>query len=234
MKSYAIAAVLAVAMLVVATQASADTVYGFTAISSNNAGNVAIGEAQLSMTVSDMGGGYVGFTFNNEGALNASITQVYFDDGTLIGPLFVHDDSGAGVAFSQVDLNGGQDLPGAPNINFHTTAGFSADSDSPVQPTGVNPGEWLTIKFKLLDGKTYSDTIAALDLGVANPGVDMFDGLRVGLQVQGLGADAKGSEQYVNGGGTAVVPLPPAVFAGMALCGMLGIGKLRRRSAAAD
>lgn len=119
-------------------------------------------------------------------------------------------------------------LPGGNVINFNTSANFLADSDSPTQPNGVNPGESVQINFALISGQTFADTIAAIDLGLANPGEDVVGGLRIGIHVQGF--DGGGSESFVNGN---IVPIPAAVWGGMALCGMLGIGKLRRRSSRA-
>ena len=53
---------------------------GFGCITGNLAGDCAIGESQLSVTVSDPGPGGVVFTFQNVGALASSITDIYFDD----------------------------------------------------------------------------------------------------------------------------------------------------------
>jgi len=69
-----------------------------------------------------------------------------FDDGSLVG-IFSIDNSDPGVAFSDPAVPG--NLPGANNASpaFVATTGFSADSDPPVQPNGVNPGETLGILF---------------------------------------------------------------------------------------
>lgn len=209
-------------MSLMATQANADSVYGFSAITANNVADTTTGEAQLQVTVQDLGGNQVGFLFTNSGPNASSITDVYFDDGSLLG---IHSiaDSGDGVSFTEGASPG--DLPGGNTINFNESGSFfTADSDSPTQPNGVNPGEWVLITFNLDNNQTYADTIAAINLGLANPGVDMEGGLRIGIHVQGF--DGGGSESFVNGN---VVPLPAAVWGGMALCGFIGAAKIRRR-----
>ena len=144
------------------------------------------------------GANQVQFTFYNlaSGAAS-SITDVYFDDGTLLGIAAVIDS--AGVNFTQ----GGSppDLPGGNTISpaFVTTAGFLADADSPPSINGINPGEHLDIIFNLIGGQTIVQTLAALN-GPLGDGND----LRIGIHVQGFANG--GSESFVN---TPVVQLNP-------------------------
>jgi hypothetical protein len=96
------------------------------------------------------------------------------------------------VSFSQgaspPDLPGGEDcVP-----DFDVTAGFSADSDPPAQPNGVNPTEWLDITFDLQSGQTFDDVVAQLNSGA----------LRIGIHVQGFANG--GSESFINDPTTAV------------------------------
>jgi len=204
----------ALAALVLAAPASSVTL-SFDCITDNIAGDCAIGEAQLSVEVTDIGGGQVLFEFMNSGASASSIADVYFDDGTLleIASLIDADDGIGGDA--GVDFSPGAsppNLPGHDNISpvFQVTAGFSADSDPPVQPNGVNPGEMLGVVFVLQDGGTFADIVTELTNG----------DLRVGLHVQGFGSG--GSESFVND----PVPEPGTVL----LLGLGLVGLAARRA----
>ncbi len=181
--------------------------YTFDNITHNNANDAALGEDQLRVDLSEYADGQVAFKFYHDGTVPMSITDVYFDDGTLLGIAQIIN--GAGVAFSLGASPG--ELPGANNItpNFETTAFFLADSDSPTQRNGVNPGEELTIVFNLLDDMTSADTFLA-----------MGGDLRVGIHVQGF--ESGGSESFV-APGTSGSPSAPD---GGATAVMLGLGVL--------
>jgi hypothetical protein len=184
--------------------------YSFTCITNNNAADCATGEAQLQVDVTDAGGGQVLFTFTNSGPNASSITDVYFDDGTLLGIASITN--GTGVSFAQGASP--PNLPGGASISppFETTVGFLADSDPPAQPNGVNPGESLGILFDLQGGGTFADVVSELGTGE----------LRIGIHVQGFAGG--GSESFVNDG---VVPEPTAAL-------LFGLGALAvaRRSRA--
>src|SRR5512139_3031155 len=79
--------------------AAASTTYGFYGITSNDpsGGAVADGEANLSVEVIDLGGNQVQFKFFNDST--SSLTDVYFDDGTLLGIASISE-SGTWVSFS--------------------------------------------------------------------------------------------------------------------------------------
>ena len=218
--------ILSAAMLAGVTSARAVT-YGFSNISANDVNDAAIGEAQLSVDVTDAGDGKVLFTFNNTGPEASSITDVYFDDGHLLKIATI--ESSSGVSYSQGAAPG--NLPSASSIDpaFETTAGFSADSDPAAQPNGVNPGEWLKIYFDLkLATQNYNTVIEDLASGA----------LRIGIHVQGF--EGGGSESFVHcidcgtppcedcdGGGTGVPDATTSLMLlGMALMGVEGF---RRR-----
>lgn len=214
-------------LVVFSPPAQADLVgysYYFTQITSN--GGATLDPHQLSVLVAavDDNATQVSFTFYNQGGVQSSITDVYFDDGTLLDMASI--DNGSGVAFSQYATP--HNLPGGNLINppFVTTKGFSADSDSPVLANGVNntanSSEWVTITFDLLSRKTLADTIAAFVSG----------DLRIGLKVQGY---ANGqSESFVSTSGQHPNPHPVPVPDGgstVALFGivMIGAEALRRK-----
>jgi hypothetical protein len=190
----------------------------FGCITNNNAGDCAIGEAQLSVELTDNGNNQVLFTFFNTGTENSSIQAVYFDDGTLLGIASLIDaDDGVG-GDSGVDFSVGAAPPVLPGGNtitpvFETTAGFLADADNPAPFRGVNPGESLGVIFDLLAGKTYADTVAAL-------GTD----LRIGMHV--IAFDSGGSESFVS----TVVPVPAAVWLfGSGLLGLVAVSRRKVR-----
>jgi hypothetical protein len=197
--------------------ANAGIVYSFNHIVEYGDGpvelaNGAIGEAQLFVEVSELSAEQVLFLFTNTGPEACSVTDVYFDDGALLG-IAVIDNSCSGVSFSQYATP--HDLPGGNNLSppFQTTTGFSADSDPPVQPNGINPNEWLGITFDLKAGETYDDVIGNLASGE----------LRIGIHVQGF-ANC-GSESFVNNG---VVPEPTTVTLLSAGLGIVTLLRKRR------
>ena len=201
------------ALVLGATPARA-VVLGFGCISNNLAGDCAIGEAQLTVDVTDSGGGTVLFSFSNAGPSASSITDVYFDDGSLLALAVVINDL---VAPGIVDFEQGAspgNLPAGNNADpdFNTTAGFNADSNPPTQPNGVNPGEVLGILFTLQAGQAYDDVLSELTDGT----------LRIGIHVQGFASG--GSESLVNN------PAPePALFGLLALgAGALACARARR------
>lgn len=197
----------------VATQSQAVT-YGFDCITGNMAGDCSIGEAQLTVDVTDAGSGQVLFTFNNSGPDALSITDVYFDDGSSasISGIASIDNSDPGVDFS-LDA-APPDLPGGNSITpaFNATVGLTADSNPPTQPNGVNPGESLGILVDLNDGVSYVDLLS-----------DIVSGdLRIGIHVQGY--DTGGSESFINN-----VPVPAAVWLfGSGLLGLVGVARRKR------
>ena len=192
-----------VAILVLAATPARAAVLGFGCISNNLAADCAIGAAQVSVNVTNAGGGQVLFSFSDSGPAASSITDVYFDDGSLLAIASIINDL---VLPGIVDFSQDASPPNLPAGNtvsppFVVTAGFSADSNPPTQPNGVNPGESLGIQFSLQAGQTYADLLS-----------DLGDGtLRIGIHVQGYASG--GSESFVNH------PLPePATF------GLLGLG----------
>lgn len=197
--------------------AKANMTYNFSHIVEEGDGsaeftNGAIGEAQMLVNVSNASGNNVLFTFTNTGSDASSMTDIYFDEADLFTAITTIDNSDLGVSFSlnaaPPDLPGGNTLA----VPFITSAGLSMDSDPPVQPNGVNPGESLGVIATLQSGKTF-DTV----LG------DLLTGdFRIGIRVQGFANG--GSESFVN---NKVVPAPGAVS--LVGIGVAIVGWIRRK-----
>lgn len=199
--------------------------YAFGCISANVAVACGVGQSQFTLDVSDQlnGSGLNGqalFVFRNAGPAASSITDVYFDDGTLLSIAQVLNSSG--VDFSQNASPG--NLPGGNSLSvaFRTTAGFSADSNPPTNSNGANPSEQLGILFNLASGRNFTGLIAALN----GQTVDEYGApaLRVGLHAQALSDGSSAS--FVNSPTpVAAVPLPGA--AGLMLVGLLALSPRR-------
>jgi len=189
--------------------------YGFENITLNGQPNVA---DQLTVSVTDAGNGQVSFQFFNDGPYDATITEIYFDDGTLLGIASIVN--GSGVSFDTGDQNGVNpgDLPGGENLlpAFEARDIFSTEASGNTS-AGMDTGETLTILFELLADQEYADTIAAIEDG----------SLRIGLHVRSIGPDGI-SDSFVNLG---TLPVPDAassiILMGLALLGIEGI---RRKS----
>ena len=148
------------------------------------------------------------FKFRNESGPSlgsVSITDIYFDNGTLLGISSV--ESGPGTSFSKLATP--TELPGANLLepDFVTNDQFSADSNPPPSKNGVEMGEWVIIHFDLKPGGTLADVLSELADGT----------LRIGIHIQSF-PDGK-SESAVH------VPEP----ATMCLLGLGGLVLIKRR-----
>jgi hypothetical protein len=208
-------------------EARAATVqYGFACISLNSATNCTTGENQLSVVVGGPGDLQTGmsailadevfFYFTNAVGLPSSITDVYFDDGSLLGIPTIQQSTGVVFAPSASP----PDLPAGNNVvpAFVTTAGFSADSAPPAQPNGVNDAsEWLAIVFALQPGGTVQSVFDELTSGE----------LRIGIHVQGFANG--GSESFVNGSGDDITLIPEPGSMVLLGTGLIGLAAGFRR-----
>jgi hypothetical protein len=195
----------------------------------NNAGDMAIAQAQMTLEVFDRGTNasgvqVVGFRFHNSGPHQSTIAAIGFEDGTLLGQLSPILYSNSGIAFSP---------GGAPNFPFLSNYLFFEDSaNSPSPKNGINPGEWAEFQYALINGKTYQDTINALQMGFggavpdpANPG--RHHSLRIGIHVRNFASG--GSEKLVTVGDVNPVPAPPVAVLLLSAVPFLALTRLRRR-----
>jgi hypothetical protein len=228
----AAAAAASMALLALApTSVRAQSVFGFDCITNSAPQSCADGETALRVNVAPGAGNSVNFTFTNLSSADSSVTEIYFDDGTLLA-LATVTDSGPGVLFSQIGSASPGNLPGGNSVtpNFQTTAGFVIDTGSGGNTRGVENKldlggvqEFVTINFTLQPGKSYNDTLAALT-GQLGDGND----LRFGLHVRGfsLPYGSGVSESFIN----LSSPIPEPGSIGM-LAALLGSAMwLRRRS----
>lgn len=189
---------------------------GFGCITNNSAVDCGIGESQLTVDVSDAGSNTVLFEFFNTGSEQSTISEIYFDDGSLLAIASI-DKTGKnpsiGVSFSEGATP--PILPGGNTVTppFVVTAGFLMDADNPAPQWGVNIGESVGITYTLQGAQTFTDVINELTTGQ----------LRIGLHV--INFAGGGSESFVNN----PVPVPAAVWLfGSGLLGLVGVA--RRRS----
>ena len=202
---------LAAASFSYADRAQAVT-YGVTGFE-GLASELAIGEAQFFIDVTDATGGLVDFTFRNVGPAASSITRVYFEDSI---PLF----SNVRSVFAQsddvnfvFDVNPAN-IPGGVDISF--AADFNAGSTAPVEPNGVHPDQFVTIRLGLLEQFSYASVLGAIG----------DSDLRIGVRAQGL----PGSAGFVNN--PAPIPLPAAAWMLLSALGGLGLLGFRRKQTA--
>ena len=179
--------------------------------------------------------GTVTFKFTNEGPIQSSITDIYFDDYdsnpvllfSKTNPQSPKVGESAGVNFtvdSESKVAPGS-LPGGnlADPDFVVTSGMSADADAPVYANGVNNGlgEWVTLTFNLRGTYQFNDVIDYLGLSDGQTTAR----LRIGIHVQGFVGG--GSESFISSPlppppVIETVPLPAAAWAGIALFGAIG------------
>jgi hypothetical protein len=187
---------------------------------------------QLSVTVSndDLAVNQVLFTFTKSGTYDFSLTDIYFEDGTLLAISSIYD-SPTAVDFDH-PINGQETLPAGENANppFETHEGFSADSQNTA--TGVDENlESVGILYTLQNDATFNDVITALMVGfdplnngyynADNDWIWTADHIRIGIHVRSIGPGSGYSQSFI------LTPVPGAAILGLLGLSVVGI-KLRK------
>ena len=152
--------------------------------------------------------GQILITFTNAVGTDSSISEVYIDDGTIVGQSAVLNSLGGFTQFTGGGANPGN-LPGGNTLSpsFVATSAYSVDAvGNPSRGVDAN-GDILGIVYDLLPGLSLTDVQTALDDGT----------LRIGMHVRSIGSQGQ-SDSFVN-------PEP----ATLALMGLGGLAVLRRR-----
>jgi hypothetical protein len=162
---------------------------------------------QFTGTLSLYNSNYVQLTISNAGSgATSSITGIYFDDEahhlssmSIINGSGVYYTSGANPS----------NLPGASNADPAFVTRFSADSYNPYISNGINPGEYISFRFK-------GDYSTVLQDMTANQ-------LRVGIYVQGF------SNGYTESFVSTMAPSPEKAPAPTSLLlTLIGVACIRR------
>jgi hypothetical protein len=225
-------ALFATLVVVLSTTADANLVtYDFYNITGNAPVDIA---GQLSVAVADsaiwettpieLPESQVAFVFYNAVGFDSSITEIYFEDGALLGLSYVVNSDG--VSFGRDEDVGTEphNLPGGKSLTppFYRTQSFTADTPTGSPDLGVNySSEYVAIVFDLESGKSYDDVIAAIAGGITDPAPNQDKTLRIGVHISGiLPEDGDWSDSFL-------VPTPGGVLLGVLGLGVVGL-KLRR------
>lgn len=199
-------------------------------LSYSNPSSADLSQISVWMDVTESGDWW-NFTFHNDSAITSSITDIWFEVGLRnqgilsTGSSSINIVNETGVSFVK---GAASDAPHDSSVISWAGRAFSFGAESGWQrlTNGINPGEQLTISIK----KAASIALAEL--------IDLLDepNTRIALRVKGIGGDKTVAASYVASASTQgqqgplAVPLPAAVWPGLALLAGLS---LRRRHIAA-
>ena len=196
-------------VLILASPFSHAVMLSFDCITDTSLTNCGVGEANLSVDVTDsdpvimVGPNQALFTFNNNISVmgdDAVITQIYIDDLNSNDNDAVLDSiasliNGTGVNMSTAGVSP-PELPGGNGIL--DVAEFKVGATNPAPTNGIGFGEDFAILFNIAMGFDFADIVDQLTNG----------GLLIGFHVQSFPVGDTGSESFVNN----PVPLPAAFW----------------------
>jgi hypothetical protein len=115
----------------------------------------------------------VDFTFYNISAIQSSVAQIYFDDGSLLDIATITN--GPGTSFSE-KYPGPGNLPGGELISFVADREFTIGALNPPPENGVNPtADWVRIRYNLVPGGNLASVIGELQTGELRVGIHIID-----------------------------------------------------------
>lgn len=179
--------IVSVLSLGAATSVHAVTTLDMYNITGNSVLSTNVGESQLKIDLSDLGGGEVLFQFRNAGPAQSTIATLYIDD--LDGHSLLDDFDGFSYSGSGIEFKTGGSpgvLPGGNDPLYAFDVDHTFGAKSPAPHKGVNAGEWVGLTFELDDDYTFADLLTAIE----------NQDLRLGMHVINF---ANGqSESYIN------------------------------------
>lgn len=186
---------------------ASSTVFYFSCLTENDPVSAATAP-QFTGILAPYSSSRVQFTINNaSGGAQSSITDIYFDDAAhCLSQMTIINGSGVAYSSGAYPTN----LPGASNADPDFATSYSADSDYPTTSNGVNPGEYISFRFK-----------GEYDAAVQNM---TTDDLRIGIYVQGFaGGRLESFISSTTAPPVANVPAPRSF-----LLAIVGLGFVRR------
>jgi len=160
--------------------------------------------------LADMAGNEVLFTFTNTSLIASTISEIYFDDGTIFDQTHILNNLGGFTKYTDGGNNGVNpgNLPSGNNVTpiFEATADFGADTTG-KKNNGVNASNDIVgIIIQLQSGVGFTELQYALADGT----------LRLGLHVSSIG-EGSDSDAFVNNplvlsAPASPVPLPAAAW----------------------